>query len=180
MLSLYLTLIDTEEDKLRFTDLYERYRHLMFYVAQDMLKDEHLAEDAVQEAFLRIAKNFHKVGEINCPRTRNFSVIIVRNTAITIADKRNSLVDLNTHTENDVFTGAEDVFETVSGKLLTEGILELPEIYRDPLYLHHIYGYTLSEVSGLMNIPVETAKKRVQRARGMLKKWLEKEGYQHE
>ena len=89
MLSLYLTLIDTEEDKLRFTDLYERYRHLMFYVAQDILKDEHLAEDAVQEAFLRIAKNFHKVGEINCPRTRNFSVIIVRNTAITIAYKRN-------------------------------------------------------------------------------------------
>ena len=34
MLNLYLTLIDTDEDKLKFTDLYKQYRHLMFYVAR--------------------------------------------------------------------------------------------------------------------------------------------------
>ncbi|MBR4020017.1 MAG: sigma-70 family RNA polymerase sigma factor, partial [Firmicutes bacterium] len=76
MLSLYLTLIDTDEDKIRFAKLYEQYRHLMFYIAKEILQDEHLSEDAVQEAFLRIAKNFHKVGEILCPETRNFTVII--------------------------------------------------------------------------------------------------------
>ena len=46
MLSLYLTLIDSDEDKLRFTKLYEQYRHLMFYIAQEILKDEHLHNKA--------------------------------------------------------------------------------------------------------------------------------------
>ena len=49
MLNLYLTLIDDDEDKIRFTKLYEQYRHLMFYIAQEILKDEHLSEDAVNE-----------------------------------------------------------------------------------------------------------------------------------
>ena len=56
----------------------------MFYIAQEILKDEQLSEDAVQEAFLRIAKNFHKVGEILRPETRNFTVIITKNVALTM------------------------------------------------------------------------------------------------
>ena len=74
----------------------------------------------------------------------------------------------------------EDVFETVSNKLLMECILKLPELYRDPLYLYHLYGYSFNEISNLLSVSVETAKKRAQRARHMLKGLLEKEGYHHE
>ena len=63
MLSLYLTLIDSEEDKKKFVQFYEAYRGLMHYTANRILQDDFAAEDAVQEAFLRIAKNFHKVGD---------------------------------------------------------------------------------------------------------------------
>lgn len=70
MIGLFLALIDTEEDKIKFVTLYEKYRKLMFYIANDILKDTDLAEDAVQEAFFRIAKNFKKVGEISCPQTK--------------------------------------------------------------------------------------------------------------
>ena len=90
MLNLYLTLIDTDEDKLRFTALYQQYRHLMFYIVREGLCDEHLSEDAVQEAFLRIAKNFHKIGEIPCPQTRNLVVIITKNIAITMVSHNNN------------------------------------------------------------------------------------------
>ena len=90
MLNLYLTLIDTDEDKLRFTALDQQYRHLMFYIAREVLCDEHLSEDAVQEAFLRIAKNFHKIGEIPCPKTRNLVVIITKNIAITMVSHNNN------------------------------------------------------------------------------------------
>ena len=59
MLNIFLSLIDSDEDKAKFSNLYEQYKNLMFYIARDILKDEHLAEDAVQEAFIRIAKNFY-------------------------------------------------------------------------------------------------------------------------
>lgn len=180
MLNLCLTLIDADEDKIRFTKLYEQYRHLMFYIAQDILKDEHLSEDAVKEAFLRIAKNFQKVGEILCPETRNFTVIITRNVALTMAKQRHNDVDMDVYIETATFELTEDVFETVSNNLLIKCILELPEMYRDPLYLYHLYGYSFNEISSLLNLSVEATKKRTQRARDLLKTLLEKEGYHHE
>ena len=176
MLNLYLTLIDTDEDKLKFTDLYKQYRHLMFYVARGVLGDEHLSEDAVQEAFLRIAKNFHKIGEVPCPQTRNFVVIITRNVAITMASHNNKN-DIDTYTTMEESSASDDIFETISNKILVECILKLPEIYRDPLYLYHLYGYSFREIANLLSIPVETAKKRVQRARHLLRGFLEKEGF---
>jgi len=180
MLNLYLTLIDTDEDKIRFTKLYEQYRHLMFYIAKEILQDEHLSEDAVQEAFLRIAKNFHKVGEILCPETRNFTVIITRNVAINMVNRKHDELDMDSYLDNASTELTEDVFEVVSNKLLMECIRKLPETYRDPLYLYHLYGYTFNEISNLLSVSVETAKKRAQRARHMLKVLLEKEGYHHE
>ena len=180
MLSLYLALIDTDEDKIRFTKLYEQYRHLMFYIAQEILKDEHLSKDAVQEAFLRIAKNFHKVGEILCPETRNFTVIITRNVAINMVSRKHDAIDMDSYLDKVSDKLTEDVFETVSNKMLMECILKLPELYRDPLYLSHLYGYSFNEISNLLSVSVETAKKRAQRARHMLKGLLEKEGYLHE
>ncbi len=180
MLTLYLTLIDAEEDKIKFIKLYEQYRHLMFYIAQKILHDEHLSEDAVQESFLRIAKNFHKIGQILCPETRNFTVIITRNVAITMINHSNSNATTDFYVESALTNPSEDVFEAVSNKLLTESILKLPEIYRDSLYLYHLYGYTFNEISNLLSISVESAKKRVQRARRILKDLLEKEGYRHE
>lgn len=180
MLSLYLTLIDTEEEKIRFTRLYEQYRHLMFYIAKKILKDDHLSEDAVQEAFLRIAKNFHKVGDILCPETRNFTVIITRNVAITMVNRKHDDLDMDSYITNTSAELTEDVFETVSNKILMECIQKLPDMYRDSLYLYHLYGYTFKEISNLLSVPVETVKKRAQRARVLLKELLEKEGYHHE
>lgn len=180
MLNLCLTLIDSTEEQIRFTKLYEQYRHLMFYIAYEILKDEQLSEDAVQEAFLRIAKNFRKVGEIICPETRNFTVIITKNVALTMLHHKHNDIDMDSYIENNSFEVAEDVFETVSTKVLTECILKLPEIYRDSLYLYHLYGYSFNEISNLLSIPVETTKKRAQRARIILKELLEKEGYHHE
>jgi len=41
----------------------------MFYVANSILKDEHLAEDAVHQAFIRIIESLDKINEIKCPKT---------------------------------------------------------------------------------------------------------------
>lgn len=179
MLGLCLTLIDSEDDKTRFTELYEQYRHLMFYIAQNILKDEHLSEDAVQESFLRIAKNFHKIREIICPQTRNFVVIVTRNISLSMLRKKNTatIFDADAIVTHESSTDSENLFETVSNKILTDCLLELPEIYRDVLYLYHIYGYTFSEIASFLSISTDTAKKRAQRARQLLKILLKKEGF---
>lgn len=65
MVALYLSLIDKQEEKNRFEELYYRYRNLMYYIAYQVLHQDRDSEDAVQEAFFRIAKNMDKVKD-NC------------------------------------------------------------------------------------------------------------------
>lgn len=56
MLSLYLSMIDTQEEREKFERLFHQYERCLKYTAQNILFDEHLAEDAVQETFIRIIK----------------------------------------------------------------------------------------------------------------------------
>lgn len=48
----------------------------MFYVANQILQDEFLAEDAVHKAFIKIYDSLHKIDENNCRKTRSFLVIV--------------------------------------------------------------------------------------------------------
>ena len=57
-----LMMVDTPEEKRKFVILYENYRYLMLKVAADILHDYQLAEDAVQEAFVRVAKHMENAG----------------------------------------------------------------------------------------------------------------------
>lgn len=175
MLDLYLTLIDTDEDKEKFLRLYNEYRHLMFYIAQSILNDEQLSEDAVQEAFLRIAKNFNKVGEISSPKCRNFVAIITKNVALTMHKKNQTFYNAESFDENIEYKISDNTFEKISKKDLSDYISRLPESYRFPLYLYHLYGYTFKEISSLLSISVETSKKRVQRARQLIKQMIERD-----
>lgn len=88
MLPFYLQLLETEGEKQKFERLYERYRRLMHWIAVGILQDEHLAEDAVHEAFLRILQNFDGIDEILSPKTRNFVVIVVRNASLNLKKKQ--------------------------------------------------------------------------------------------
>lgn len=48
MLIFFLSMLETDEGKNNFTRLYEKYRKLMFYVANQILRDGYLSEDAVE------------------------------------------------------------------------------------------------------------------------------------
>lgn len=68
--------------------LYREYRAPMFRIALAILRDEGLAEDAVQQSFLKIFQNFEKIDRTDCNKTRSFIVILVKNTAIDLYRRR--------------------------------------------------------------------------------------------
>ena len=71
MLQFYLQLLDTAAEKEKFEKLYEQYRKLMMAEANAILKSKHLAEDAVQETFLRIIKTALTMLRKSCRRERS-------------------------------------------------------------------------------------------------------------
>ena len=183
MLQLFLTLIEEATEKEKFEVMYYRYRDLMHYIAMEILHDEHLAEDAVQEAFFRIARNFHKVGAVESVQTRNFLALITRNAALTMAEgakKQPGAPDISPEQQ----AAAEErsslhrfvpdaAFDAVSTAELKEIILALPEHYRSVLYLAGVYEYNQPEIASLLHLPVETVKKRMQRGRLLLQQALQ-------
>lgn len=78
MLTIYLSLLDTPEDKDKLRAIYEKYHDLMMGVAFKVLGNEHDAQDAVHQAFLTLIKNLEIISRVECPETRRFCVIITR------------------------------------------------------------------------------------------------------
>lgn len=64
----YLSMIETDEDKSKFEKIYERYKNLMFYTAMQILNHRQDAEDAVHQAFVSIIDNIDKISEPDCPK----------------------------------------------------------------------------------------------------------------
>ena len=88
-------MIDSEEDKTKFEQIYLKYRGLMFYVAMKILRNEHNAEDAVHKAFLSILENLDKISNVECPKTQSYIVIIVERKAIDIIRTNTKIVNIN-------------------------------------------------------------------------------------
>ena len=80
----YLAALDSERERTKFEQVYLTYRQVMFYTANSILRDPQLAEDAVHQAFLRILDHMQNIGEVECPQTKSFVVIIVRNISINL------------------------------------------------------------------------------------------------
>lgn len=179
MLTLFLT-IENEDDRDKITKLYKLYSGTMLYVANNILQDIHLAEDAVSEAFIKIMNNLEKINEVDSYRTRGFIVIIVRNIALDILRKRKrvQLLPLDDYSENMSYT--DPAFDNLTTKeacdKLTRCIGSLSKNYSDILYLKIELDCSYDEIGNILNISPENAKIRLHRARKALIALLEKEG----
>lgn len=191
MLSIYTALLDTKEEKEDFELLYQTYRKLMHWVANDILQDKALAEDAVHEAFVRIIKNFHKIDNILCSETKNYVVIIVRNVALSLRKEKThnfeespfccegkycvgeqSDDELHSILEN-ISYGFDETTDELFKKELMSKILLLPESLKEILLLYGYFGYSIKEIAISLNISEDAAYKRLQRARNKLAKEIQ-------
>ena len=89
---IYLQMLEDLSDRDKFTLLYNKYRRLMLYVANQILNNQDDSEDAVHEAFLSIIRNIKKIQDTDRPETRSYIVIITERKAINILQKRSSAI----------------------------------------------------------------------------------------
>ena len=187
VLQFYLQLLETEEELQKFTQLYETYRKLMHWTAEKILHDEHLAEDAVHEAFLRIIQNFHQIREIPCPKTRSFVVIIVRNVALNMQKKRKReeketfreilpeestdfREDALRHAIDNISYGFDETIDEIYRNEIMAAVLSMPDVSKEILLLYGYVGYSVRDIAKYLKITEATAYKRLHRARNALAK----------
>lgn len=160
---IYLQMIDSYEEQSKFEKIYLTYRGLMFHVANKILINEQDAEDAVGQAFVKIAENIKKISNPICPKTRSYVVIIVEHTAI---DMYRKLQKHPYETLDDSVCGV--TVEYNGDNELTRCILELPARYREIILLRYHHGLTIREIAKTLGISNDAASKLAQRAKHQL------------
>lgn len=176
--------IDTNNKKQKGDDLqkihriYEKYSKMMYNAAFKILKDKSLAEDAVHDSMICIYNNLHKIDEGNYFATAAFVSTISHNAALDIYNNK-----MNLKLEPESLEIIEDpknydplihVVELEDVEFVKQSILKLPVKYRDILIHKYYLDETYTEISKIFNISAETARKRLERAKILLKKTLEK------
>ena len=140
-----LTMLDDDSESDNFLELYKHYERLALWIARGILQDEQLAEDAVQEAFVRIAKNYAKISKQNpmkSNRTKNYIVIIVERAAIDVYRKRKRRLELESLSSiiGETAYALEDN-NKLENSHIYEAIRSLPKIYSEVLLLHYVSGF---------------------------------------
>ena len=171
---IYLQMLETSEERVRFEELVHTYKNLMFYVANQVLHNEHDAEDAVQQAFFAILKNFEKISEVKCPQTRGFVVTVVERKAIDLyrAKNRSAVVSFDEEFMNVPACTEEVVSDRTD---LARALAMLPARYRELLLLKYDSGYSEREIALMCSMTPANVKKTIHRAKKKLESLLEKE-----
>lgn len=167
---IYLAMCGTDADSSKFELLYQNYKASMFKIANAILKDAYLAEDAVHQSFIKIIKNLHKIDDVFSNKTRALIVIIVRNTAIDIYRRRKrnyafSLEEMASEPIDDNMTPPEFVISEESFELMKTNISNMPQKYSSN-----------AEIAQLLNISNENVRHRLHRAKKMLIERMREEG----
>lgn len=168
----FLDLIDDSNDKKRFEQLFYKYKGLMAHIAYEKFSNTEDVEKILQEAFLYIAKNFDKVGEINSKRTKCFVSVITEGFAIDKYRKEKKNLN-NIPIENIILDEKSINFDLNSQIELKTAIDSLNDEYRNFLYLKYVFGYKSKEIAELYNITDAYVRKKIQFAKIEIKNQLE-------
>lgn len=179
----YLEMLETPEEKLKFEQLYFLYRDKMYAVAFKILHNENDAEDTVHESFKAIIENFEKINDISCHKTWNYIVTIVKNKSFTLYQKKKhhetSAYEDWVEVKMD-FTPEKVTEEREIAEILAELIRSLPFPYKEVLYLQYYNALSGEEIAKFIDKTPAHVRKISQRAKAMLKEELLKRGIQNE
>lgn len=175
-------IIDDEFTRHKIEELYRLYRKLLFYTAYSILKDYHEAEDVVHSAIIKICNHLDKLEDIKCNKTKAFLVIIVRNIAINVYNKKKRISHLATEGLIDIddsYINPEEYMlklenaEWIAGKLAL-----LNSEYADILVLRYTYQLSFEEIAYLLNTSEGNVRVKLHRARKALHKIMKGEYYE--
>lgn len=127
-------------------------------------------DDILQDAFIRIIRNFDKVSQSE--NLRSYLYGIVRNTVYDHFKRQKQVLD--TSDMQPVFTDEENqnLNDTVADCCIKPFINKLPDHYREALLITEFQDISQKELAEKLNISYSGAKSRVQRGKEKLKELL--------
>lgn len=169
-----LVLLLKTGDQSAFSYLYDNYAGALNTVICKLISDQHLAEDILQEAFVKIWNNFSSYDATKgrlftwmLNITRNLTIDTIRSKGYKSQAKiQNSDIAVTTVNNN---SNENDKFDALG---LREQTMQLKEEQKNVIDLAYFEGFTQEEISKKLGIPLGTVKTRIRSGISVLKKLL--------
>ena len=158
--------LDGKTKKQRYETLVDALYQDVYRYAYWICKNQPLAEDLVQETFLRAWRSLDSLQNDKAAKAWLFT-ILRRENARLYERFQPDLVDVEDQSLAE--TKSEEPDEAMERELLHNAINQLEDEYREPLLLQVVGGFSGKEIADILDLNSNTVMTRLFRARSKLK-----------
>jgi RNA polymerase sigma factor (sigma-70 family) len=164
-----------DEASARFEQMFLPHLDAAHNLARWLTRNEHDAEDLVQESYLRAFRFF---GGFKGGDSRSWLLTIVRNTCYSWLQKNRrqefeTPFDEEVHTSDaQAFSPEKPLLANADGQMLRQALEELPVTFREILVLRELEGLSYKEIADIAGMPIGTVMSGLARARKRLRQNL--------
>ncbi len=167
--------LTARSDEVALAELYDRYGRAAYGLALRVIRDEALAEDAVQEAFLAIWRGASRfIPERAKASTWIMTLVHRRAVDLVRREERRRADPLpEAEPESGGPSAAESVWLHLERERVQEALSKLPDQQREAIELAYYGGFTQSELAERLGEPLGTIKSRMFTGLARLRELLE-------
>lgn len=143
-----------------YREIYDRYHVQMYYISKKYVKDHSLAEDAVQDIFVKLWNKRDKIDDTKSLKGYLFTML--RNHLQNLLRDRKKEIISITEVNREMLVGGgladDDLLYNEYLDILDEGLSQLSDREREVFELRTLHSYSNSEVAKLLKINIRTVK----------------------
>ena len=159
------------ETKERLEQIFRDYYQLIYRVAFSQVKNHADAEDITQEVFLKIIR--HDMRYQSMEHERAWIVRVTVNLCRDLLKSKWHKTSVSMEEVSEAQRGSCENFTEIQDDMMW-AVLQLPEKYKNCLYLFYYEVYSIKEIAQSLEMPENTVKTNLKRGRQALKEFLEK------
>lgn len=168
------TALQSQEEKDCFNEYLLPHAMVLYRSALRLCRNEHDAEDLIQETYYFGLKNFHQVNDRE--KTKYWLFSILRNLFLKDVEKKKNRVEIEFDAVCEVLHGKENpekdlIKEEVKNKIL-DALSSLNDRLKTPVTMFYFESKSYKEISEALDIPIGTVMSRIARAKVHLKREL--------
>lgn len=166
-------------DERALAALYDRYGRVSYGLALRVLRDESLAEDAVQEAFLQVWRSADRFDSRKAKASTWILTFVHRRAVDLVRREERRRVEPGEAAPAATGPGAdEDAEQRSKRKIVQDALRRLPADQREAIELAYYGGFTQSELAERLGQPLGTVKSRMFSGLMRLRTLLAEAGYE--
>ena len=140
-------------------EIVNRYADMVYRIAVTQMKNTHDAQDIFQEVFLRLVKNLDTIESEEHLKAWLIRVALNQCKSKVMLNWNKKVVPLDEVTELSSTEEKEDYSEVY------EAVRNLPQKYREVIYLYYYDGYKINEIADILQRSEATIKTQLSRGR---------------